>query len=45
MSRSTDAKRNYVLYTRIQKKGATAKQVFYEVLKEAEPYLMRELEG
>ena len=45
MSKHTSVDRNLVLLTMIQNKGATAQQVFYEVLKEADPYLIKDLEG
>ncbi|XP_062409213.1 serine/threonine-protein kinase/endoribonuclease IRE1-like isoform X2 [Sardina pilchardus] len=44
-SKSTRAERNYVLLTMIQNKGAIAQRLFYEVLKEADPVLMNDLEG
>ncbi|XP_031428747.1 caspase recruitment domain-containing protein 8-like [Clupea harengus] len=44
MSKSTSAERNLVLLTMIQNKGVPAQQVFYKVLKEADPYLVKDLE-
>ena len=45
MSKPTSGERNFALLTMIQHKGATAQQVFYEVLKEVDPYLVDNLEG
>ena len=44
MSKYTTVDRNFVLLTMIQRKGVRAQQVFYEVLKNAEPYLVKDLE-
>ena len=44
MSKGTSVNRNCVLLTMIQNKGVTAQQAFYEVLKEADPYLVKDLE-
>ena len=45
MSKYTTVDRNFVLLTMIQNKGVTAQQAFYEVLKEADPCLVEDLEG
>ena len=45
MSKGTSVNRNCVLLTMIQNKGVTAQQAFYEVLKEADPYLVENLKG
>ena len=44
MSKHTSVDQNLVLLTMIQNKGAKAQQAFYEVLKEADPYLVKDLE-
>lgn len=45
MSKKKPVDRNYALLTMIQNKGATAQQAFYEVLREADPCLVEDLEG
>ena len=44
MSKHTPADQNFALLHMIQKKGVKAQQVFCEVLKEADPCLMEDLE-
>lgn len=40
----TSGERNYKLITMIEKRGARAQQVFYEVLKDVDPWLVEDLE-
>ncbi|XP_076137718.1 2-5A-dependent ribonuclease-like [Alosa pseudoharengus] len=42
-SKSTSTQQNYALLTMIQNKGPTAQQVFFEVLKRVDPFLIQDL--
>ncbi|KAG5269561.1 hypothetical protein AALO_G00203410 [Alosa alosa] len=44
-SKSTSTQQNYALLTMIQNKGPTAQQVFFEVLKRVDPFLIQDLKA
>nr|XP_023838978.1 caspase recruitment domain-containing protein 8 [Salvelinus alpinus] len=43
--KTTPTKRNEALLTMVIKKGKTAQEQFYQALKKADPYLVKDLEG